>query len=124
MPSDKLDTEPDMEEQQSQQPNPMEVIMRQMQQMQLKQDLLEKELNKAQQKEESKAFTKTWEETATLETQDPLARKVANLEKPKKVDKSLNYLEILQADVDSGRADRNTHAELRKAEKAYIKKMR
>ena len=40
------------------------------------------------------------------------------------MDRTRNYLEILRADVDSGRADQNTHAELSKAEEAYGKKMR
>ena len=73
------------------------------------------------QKEENKSFAKTWEENATTETYDSIARVVAKLEKQKKPDRSLSYLQILRTEVDAGEADQNTHAELSKAEEAFSK---
>ena len=43
-----------------------------------------------------KAYAKTWEENAAPKTHDPIARVVAKIEKPKQVDRTWNYLEILR----------------------------
>ena len=40
------------------------------------------------------------------------------------MDRTLNYMELLRADVDSGRADRHAHAELSKSEETYDIRMR
>ena len=118
LPSGKSDTELNMVENEASNPNPMEIMM------QLKMDSLEKELKNLQQKEENMAFTQTWENNGVLETHDPIARVVAKLERPKKVERTLSYMELLRADVDSGRAYRHAHAELSKSEENYDKRMR
>ena len=82
--------------------------------MQLKQDSLEKKFNNAQQKEESKVYAKTWEDNAVPETHDPIAK----LERPKQVDGTLDYLEMLRAERDC------VYAELGKSEEAFGKRKR
>ena len=57
--------------------------------MELQTEALKRELQNVQQKEENKAYAKTWENNATLETHDPIARVVGMLEKPKKQDWTL-----------------------------------
>ena len=49
---------------------------------------------------------------------------VAMLEKPRKQDRTLKYIELLIADADTGRAGRHTHAELSKSEETFDKRMR
>ena len=84
--------------------NPMEMIMRQVQQMQMKADALEKELKNMQQKKEN------------------IDRVVAMLEKPKKHDGTLDYLEILRAEIDAGGADLSVYADLAKTGASYSKR--
>ena len=125
LPSDKSDTEQDrMAEREI-----LEAIRRELQQwlvnsaeQKSKTEVLKQELKNVKQKEVDKA--KTWEESAILETHDPIAKVVAKLEKQKKPDRSLAYLEILRVEVDAWGIDQNMYAELSKAEEAFSKKMR
>ena len=73
-----------------------------------------RKLKSVQQKEESRAFAKTQENTATLETHDPTAPVTAMLEKPMKQDGTLGYIEMLCTEISAGRATLNAHAELSK----------
>ena len=72
-----------MEGQQAPQPDNIEILMKQLQQIQVKQELMEKQLASKQKKEAEQSFARTWEETTTPETHDPIARVIAKLEKPK-----------------------------------------
>ena len=103
--SDKVYTEPDMADNTSN-PKLMKLMMRQLQQMQLEAVALERELKNVQQKEES------------------IDRVVAMLEKPKKHDVTLDYLKMLRAERDAGRADLRVYAELAETGESYDKKMR
>ena len=51
---------------------------------------------------------------ATPETHDPIARVAALLEKPKKQNVTLRYIEMLHMKITAGRAVLNTHAKLSK----------
>ena len=72
-------------------------------QQKLEMKALKKVLKNVQQKEENKAFTKTWEVNSFPETHDPIARVVAELEKPKKHDGNLDYTQMLRAERDAER---------------------
>ena len=62
-------------------------------------------VNKAQQIEESKVYAKTWEENATPETHDPIARVVVKLEKQKKLDRSLKDHRYIAGKIRSTRRE-------------------
>ena len=47
-----------------------------------------------------------WENIATPETHDPIARVTAMLEKPKKQDETLGYMDMLCMEIAAGRAVR------------------
>ena len=98
--------------------------MRELQQMRLETSALKRELQNIQTNKGNRVFAKTWENTAEPETHDPTAQVIARLEKPRTQDRTLNYIEMLRADVDTGRADRHTHAVLSKSEKTFDKRMR
>ena len=89
----------------------------------MKQELLEKQLASKQKKEAEQSFARTWKETATPETHDPIAKVIAKLEKPKQDAVTQKYMELLRADVAAGRADLNMYEELSKTEEAYSKNM-
>ena len=71
--------------------------------MELQTEALKRELQNVQQKEENKAYAKTWENNATLETHDPIARVAGMMEKPKKQDGTLGNIEIPCAEISAGR---------------------
>ena len=75
-------------------------------------------------KDSEQSFAKTWAETVTPETQDPIGRVVALLEAPKQEDSQENYVRLLKAEKAAGRATLSTYSELSKAEAAYEKKLR
>ena len=72
--SEESDTEPDMMETGASGVNPVEIIMRKMERMELQTETLKRELNNVQQKEENNAYAKTWERNVTPETNDLIAR--------------------------------------------------
>jgi len=84
----------------------------------------EKKLADIQRKDTDQAFSKTWSETATPETQDPIGRVIALLDLPKQEDLQEYYVSLLKAERAAGRATLNMYAELSKAEAAYEKKLR
>jgi len=51
-----------------------------------------------EQKDREKSFAQTWQESATPETQDPIGRIVAILERPKVEDAQEVYLTYLRAE--------------------------
>ena len=69
--SGESDTEPDMRDEETSEASSMETIMRELQQMKLETTALKRALKNVQQKEDNRAFAKTWEITAELETHDP-----------------------------------------------------
>ena len=83
-----------------------------------------KELANIKNKDSDQAFAKTWQESATPETQDLSVGVVALLERPKVEDSQEYYVMLLKVEKAAGRATMNTHAELSKAEAAYEKKLR
>ena len=66
-----------------------------------------------EQKDKEKSFAQTWQESATPETQDPIGRIVAKLERPKVEDAQEVYLTYLRAEKAAGRGDRPTLREAR-----------
>ena len=106
LPSEESDTDPDMEETRATGGNhpltKLEVLMQKMEWMELQASAgdaetlaLRKELQTVKQKEESKAYAQTWENNATLETHDPIARVTGMLEQNKKTDETQGYPEML-----------------------------
>ena len=82
-----------------------------------------KELADVMKKGSDQAFTKTWQESATPESQDPIGRVVAVLERTKIEDSQEYYVTLLKAEKAAGRATMTIHAELSMAEAAYKKKL-
>ena len=124
LPSDDSGSEVEMEGA----PNPptenMAVVMGQLQQLLAKQAVTDKKLADIEKKGTDQAFAKTWEESATPETQDPIGRVVALLDSAIQKDSQGYYVSLLKAKIVAGRAPLSTYAELSKAEAAYKKKMR
>ena len=61
----------------------MAEIRQQFQLLQAQRAETKKEMAEIKQKDKEKSFTQTWQESATPETQDPIRRVVAILERPK-----------------------------------------
>ena len=76
-----------------------------------------------EQKNKEKSFPQTWQEAATPETQDPIGRVVAILERPKVEDAQVDYLNYLKVEKAAGRGDRQTLRDLSRAEAEYKKRM-
>ena len=112
LPCDESDTELGMTETGASEMNPMEEIVRKMQQMERQTELLKQELQNVQQKEENRVFAKTWETNLEPRTHEPIARVVAMRERPKKQDGVLGYIEMLRTEISAGRAVLLTHSEL------------
>lgn len=74
MPSDGSVSRIEMEEQQAPQPDNMDILMKQLQQIQVKQEMMERRLENKQKKEDEQFFARTWEKTASPETHDPISR--------------------------------------------------
>ena len=72
-----------------------------------------------EQKDKDKSFAQTWQESATPETQDPIERVVARLERPKVKDAQEVYMSFLKAEKAAGRGDRLTIQDLSKGEAKY-----
>ena len=60
----------------------------------------------------------------TLETQDPIGRVVAVLERPKVEDSQEFYVSWLKAEKAAGRADKQTYWDPSRAEAEYEKRLR
>ena len=60
--------------------------------------LLLAQLAEIKQKDKDKSFTQTWQESATLETPDPIGRVVKMLECPKAEDSQVFYVSWLKAE--------------------------
>jgi len=69
------------------------------------------------------AFDKTWQESATLETPDPIGRVVKMLECPKVEDSQVFYVSWLKAEKAAGRVDGQTFRDLSRAEAEYEKRL-
>ena len=74
-------------------------------------------------KDKDKSFAQTWQESATPETQDPIGRVVAILERPKVEDAQEVYVSYLKVEKFAGRRDRLTLRDLSRAEAEYKKRM-
>ena len=59
LPSDDSESEIEMEGQQAPQPDNIEILMKQLQQIQVKQELMEKQLGSKQKKEAEQSFART-----------------------------------------------------------------
>ena len=93
------------------------------QQFQLLQAQLTETKNKLadiEQKDKDKSFAQTCQESVTPETQDPIGRVVARLERPKVEDAQEVYVSFLKA---AGRGDRMTLRDLSRAEAEYKKRL-
>ena len=77
----------------------------------------------AEQKDKEKSFAQTWQESATPETQDPIGRVVAILDRPKVEDAQEVYVSYLKAEKPAGRGDRQTLRDLSRAEAEYKKRL-
>ena len=119
--SDDSDQEIEMTEQQ---PNPLEVMMQQMQQMRMELQEVKKQQQDDRKKEDKQSYAQTWETCVNPETHDPIARVVAKLERTKVKDGTLEYLQYLKDKRDTGEVDRHLYADLSKAEESYHRKMR
>ena len=124
LPSDNSGSEIEMEGSSNPPTDNMAVIMGQLQQILAKQAITDKTLADIQKKNTDQAFTKTWEDLATPETQDPIGRVIALLETAKQKDSQGHYVSLLKAEVAAGRATLYTYAKLSKAEAAFKKKLR
>ena len=69
-----------------------------------------------EQKDKEKSFAQTWQVAATSETQDPIGRLVAILERPKVEDAQVDYLNYLKAEKAASRGDRQMLRDLSWAE--------
>ena len=72
LPSDESDSEIEMTDQQ---PNPLEAVMQQLQQLQqiqMKQQVLEQQYKDDRKKEDKQGYAQTWETCAKPETHDPM----------------------------------------------------
>ena len=99
-------------------------MRQQFQQLQAQLAATNKALADIKKKDSDQAFPKTWQESATLETQDPIDRVVALLEHTKVEDSQEYYVSLLKAEKAAGRANMQTHRELSKAEAEYERKLR
>ena len=124
LPSDDSGLEVEMEGPSHPAMDGLEEMRQQFQQLQAQLAATNWELANIKQKDKDQAFAKTWQVEATPETQDPIGRVVAVLERPKKEDSQEYYVSLLKALKAAGKADMQTHRELSKAEAEYEKKLR
>ena len=82
-----------------------------------------KELVEIKQKDKDKSFAQIWQESATPETQDPIGRVFAMLERPKVEDSQAFYVSWLKAEKAVGRVDGQTFRDLSRAEAEYEKRL-
>ena len=90
-------------------------MRQQFQQLQAQLAATKKELADIKQKDKDQSFAKTWQESTTPETQDPICIVVTVLERPKVEDSQEYYVSLLKAEKAAGRANMQTHRDLNKA---------
>ena len=105
LPSDDSGSEVEMEGPSHPAMDGLEEMRQQFQQLQAQLAATNWELVNIKQKDKDQAFAKTWQVEATLETQDPIGRVVAVLERPKKEDSQEYYVSLLKALKAAGKAD-------------------
>jgi hypothetical protein len=101
----------------------MAEIRQQFQLLQAQLTETKKKLADIEHKDKDKSFAQTWQESATPETQDPIGRVVARLERPKVEDAQEVYVSFLKAEKAAGRGDRMTLQDLSRAEAEYKKRL-
>ena len=106
LPSDDSETEVEMEGPSHPAIDGLAEIRQQFQQLQAQLTETKKELSDIKQKDKDKSFAQVWQESATQETQDPIRRVVAILERPKVEDSQEFYVSWLKAEKAAGRGDR------------------
>ena len=85
--------------------------------------LMKLQMQNMQDKEKSKDFTQTWENNVTPETHDPILRVRNMLEKPKKCDATMEYIQCLEAKRAAGNATESTLGELSRAKNQFQKRI-
>ena len=108
LPSDDSGSEVEMEGQSHPGIDDMAEIRQQFQLLQAQLTETKEKLANMEQKDKDKSFAHTWLEAATPETQDPIRRVVAILERPKVEDAQEVYMSFLKAEKAAARGDRLT----------------
>ena len=121
LPSDDSGSEVEMEGQSHPAIDGMADIRQQFQMLQAQ--LTETKEKLAEQKDKEKSFAQTWQESATPETQDPIGRVVAILDRPKVEDAQEVYVSYQKVEKAAGRGDRQTLRDLSRAEAEYKKRL-
>ena len=78
---------------------------------------------RSKKKKEKELYVNTWESNAQPDSQDPIARVTAILEKPKITDENQKVKDFLDAKVISGDANEDTYEKLAKHETNLKKKI-
>ena len=86
----------------------MAEIRQQFQMLQAQLTETKDKLASMERKDKQKSFAQTWQEAATPETQDPIRRVVAILERPKVEDAQEVYMIYLRMEKAAGRGDRQS----------------
>ena len=123
LPSDDSGSEVEMEGPSHPVVDGMAEMRRQFQMLQAQLTEIKEKLANIEQKDKEKSFAQTWQESATPETQDPIGRVVAILERLKVKDAQEVYLTYLKGEKAAGRGDRQTLRDLSKAEAEYKKRL-
>ena len=123
LPSDDSGSEVEMEGPSQPATDGMAKIRQQFQLIQAQLSETKKELADIKQKDKDKSFAQTWQEAAVLETQDPIGKVVAILERAKVEDSQEFYVSFLKAEKAAGRGDRQTLRDLSRAEAEYEKRL-
>ena len=123
LPSDDSESEVEMEGPSHPGLDSMAEIRQQFQILQAQLAETKDKLASMERKDKEKSFAQTWQEAATPETQDPIGRVVAILERTKVEDAQLDYLNYLRAEKAAGKGDRQTLRDLSKAEAEYKRRM-
>ena len=108
LPSDNSGSEVEMEGPSNPTMDVVAEMRRQFQQLQAQLAATNKELADIKQKDKNQSFAKTWQESATPETQDPIGRVFAVIERPKVEDSQEYYVSLLKAEKAAGKADMQT----------------
>ena len=108
LPSDNSGSEAEMEGPSNPTMDVVVEMRQQFQQLQAQLAATNKELADIKQKDKNQSFAKTWQESATPETQDPIGRVVAVIECPKVEDSQEYYVSLLKAEKAAGKADMKT----------------
>ena len=85
--------------------------------------LLKLQMQSMQDKERSKDFTQTEENNVTLDIYNPIKRVRNMLEKPKRDDYNMEYIQLLKDKIAAGKADQSTYDELSEAESLFKRRI-